>query len=65
MSQYIIVDDFQAGNCRVLVLDRDFEVESDRLTIDGVEMEYNPNSIPNWVTIKSNLSFKGKTVVCR
>lgn len=63
MTTYKIIDDFQARNKRVLVLDRDYEVGNTKLTIDGEEYRYTLNSIDNWIIIESTKSFKGKTAV--
>jgi len=66
MTEYRIVDDFQAGESdrRILVLDRPYDFSgADRLTIDG--KEYNPAlcSIRDWVIIQSRDSFTGKIAV--
>lgn len=63
MTTYEIIDDFQARNKRVLVLDRDYEVGNTKLTIDGEEYYYALNSIDNWIIIESTKTFKGKTAV--
>lgn len=63
MTTYEIIDDFQARNMRVLVLDREYEFGNTKLTIDGEEYRYTLNSIKNWVIIKSTKTFKGKTAV--
>ena len=63
MTTYKIVDDFQARNMRVLVLDRGYKVGNTKLTIDGEEYRYMLNSIKNWIIIESTKSFKGKTAV--
>ena len=63
MTAYEIVDDFQARNMRVLVLDREYKVGNTKLTIDGEEYRYILNSIKNWSIIESTKSFKGKTAV--
>ena len=63
MDSYQVVGDFQAGAMRVLVLDRDYSFGHTKLKIDGVEYPYTLNSISNWVIIKSNQSFAGKTAM--
>ncbi len=67
-NRYKIVDDFQAGDTdvRVLELNRDFDfsptVKRGVAIIDGEEYPFNSNSVRRWITIKSRDSFKGKTI---
>ena len=67
-DRYKIIDDFQAGSTgiRVLVLDRAFDSFTSapkwRAIIDQKEYEFQLNSIPCWVTIKSKDNFTGKTI---
>ena len=62
MQRYNIVEDFQAGKVRVLVLDRDFEPMGRNccLYIEGKRYECQLNSIRNWITVISENEFAGK-----
>ena len=60
-DEYMIVDDFQVKQMRVLVLDGDYEFGGfNRVLIDGQNYSFAPNSVMNWVVIKSKDNFKGK-----
>ena len=62
-STYSIIDDFQAKNVRVLVLDRDYEYGGFNKAVVGEEVySYALNSVRNWVLIQSTESFKGKMI---
>ena len=62
-SEYLIVDDFQIKNFRVLVLDRDYEVGYfKKAVVDGKLFDYTLNSIRSWVVVQSDKSFKGKKI---
>ena len=62
-SEYLIVDDFQVRNVRVLVLDRDYEYGGfKKAIVNGETYSYALNSVPNWVLIKSTDNFKGKNI---
>ena len=66
MTEYRIIDDFQAGESdrRVLVLDRPYEYSgAEKLTIDGTEYCAALCSIRDWVIIQSRDIFTGKTAV--
>lgn len=65
-DKYQIVDDFQVGKLRVLVLDRAFDSYSPDIhsaEIDGVKYRFLLNSVRNWVSIESENEYKGKNVV--
>ena len=60
-DEYVIVDDFQVRQMRVLVLDSDYEFGGfNRVLIDGRNYSFTPNSVMNWIVIKSMDNFKGK-----
>lgn len=60
--EYSIVDDFQAGKMRVLVLDAAYEYgKFNRVVIEGREYSFSLNSVSNWVAIESTEKFKGKS----
>ena len=60
-DEYVIVDDFQVKQMRMLVLDGDYEFGGfNRVQIDGRNYSFAPNSVMNWVVIKSTDNFKGK-----
>lgn len=62
-NEYKIVDDFQVKDCRVLVLDSEYEFgHFDKAIIEGKDFLYTLNSIKKWVIIKSFDCFKGKTI---
>ena len=62
-SEYLIVDDFQIKNFRVLVLDRDYEVGYfKKAVVDGKLFDYTLNSIRSWVVVQSDRCFKGKKI---
>jgi hypothetical protein len=67
-NSYRIVDDFQVGTTpmRVLVLDREYNLsaplEKNIAVIGDKEYAFNLNSVRCWATVKSQESFKGKTV---
>ncbi len=67
-ATYTIVDDFQAGDTdiRVLELDRDYDfpltVEKCIAVIAGKKYPFKSNSVRRWITIESRDSFKGKAV---
>ena len=62
-DEYTIIDDFQAGAMRVLVLDADYEYGGfNKAVIDGQGYSFTLNSIKNWVAIKNFGIFKGKKV---
>jgi len=66
MAEYLIIDDFQAGESdrRVIVLDRPYSFDgNNKLTIDGKEYKPALCSIKDWVIIQSRDSFTGKTAV--
>ncbi len=51
-NQYKIVDMFPVRSKTVLVLNRRFEtITSVRVKIDGKEMSFCLNSIPNWIIV--------------
>ncbi len=61
--EYLITDDFQVKNTRVLGLDRDFNsFKFKKAMIDGELFDYLINSVKSWILIKSHNSFKGKKV---
>ena len=61
--EYLITDDFQVKNTRVLGLDRDFNsFKFQKAMIDGKLFDYLINSVKSWILIKSHDSFKGKKV---
>ena len=61
-DEYVIVDDFQVRQMRVLVLDSDYEFGGfNRVLIDEQDYSFAPNSVMNWIVIKSTDNFKGKT----
>lgn len=63
-SSYQIVNDFQVADYRVLELDTDYEFgHFAKAVIDGEEYSYTLNSVRNWVVIRSNESFSGRTVI--
>ncbi|MBR0288803.1 MAG: hypothetical protein IJQ82_07475 [Selenomonadaceae bacterium] len=60
---YRVIDDFQVQQMRVLVLDSDYEFgKFNKVLIEGRSYSFAPNSIKNWVNIRSKETFKGKTV---
>ena len=62
-NEYTIVDDFQANNSRVLILDKDYDDwKFDKAMIDGELFSYFPTSVRSFIVIKSHDSFKGKKV---
>lgn len=67
-NSYKIIDDFQVGATpmRVLVLDREYDLgaplKNNTAVIEGQEFAFNLNSVRCWAVIKSQKSFKGKTV---
>lgn len=64
-NTYQVVDDFQVGSMRVLVLDRDYDSFSSGIQfaeIDGVRYPYALNSVRAWVVIESSEVFQGKAV---
>ena len=61
--EYMITDDFQIKDTRVLGLDRDFDsLQFNKAMIDGKLFDYLINSVKSWILIKSRDSFKGKKV---
>lgn len=61
-DEHIIVDDFQVKQMRVLVLDSAYEFGGfNKVLIDGRDYSFAPNSVMNWILIKSTDNFKGKT----
>ena len=64
-GEYLIMDDFQVGEIRVLVLDRNFEFEGtkEKVIIDGETFSYVPNSVRKWITLKSTKEFKGRIAI--
>ena len=61
-DEYVIVDDFQVKQMRVLVLDSNYEFgDFNKVLIDGQNYSFTPNSIANWIVVKSTNNFKGKT----
>lgn len=62
-DEYIVIDDFNVRNMRVLVLDADYEYGGfNRAVIDGHSYKFSLNSIPNWILIESTRTFKNKIV---
>lgn len=64
-TKYKIIDDFQEEKTRVLILDSDYECFMPGKAvacIDGVSYDYRRCSSRKCVLIKSNETFKGKTV---
>ena len=62
-NEYLIVDDFQVKDIRVLELDSDYEYgRYKKAVIDGQSYDFQLNSIRKWVTIKSFEQMKGKTI---
>lgn len=60
-DEYVIIDDFQVKQMRVLILDGDYEFGGfNRVLIDGRDYSFTLNSVMNWVVIKSTDNFKGK-----
>ena len=60
-TEYKIIDDFQAGSKRVLVLDSDYDFGGfNKVVIDGHSYSFAPNSVKNWIIIDNFGSFKGK-----
>ncbi len=61
-DEYMIIEDFQVKQKRVLVLDSDYEFGGfNRVQIDGKNYSFAPNSIRNWILIESTGNFKNKT----
>ncbi len=63
-SEYLIVDDFQVKNVRVLVLDSNYEFGGRfaKAIINGKAYSYTLNSVKNWILIESAESFKNKRI---
>ena len=63
-SKYIILDEFNINGGKVITLDRPYEFNnSHKAIIDGKEYDYYLTSIPDWVSLKSNDSFKEKEII--
>ena len=61
--EYLVTDDFQVKNLRVLGLDRNFDSwKFDKAVIDDKIFDYMPNSVKSFIAIKSHECFKGKKV---
>lgn len=63
MTTYEVIDDLQARNMSVLLLDREYKVVILKLTIDGEKCRYTLNSIKKRFIIKRTKPFEGKTAV--
>lgn len=63
-NRYLIIDEFKINGGKVITLDRPYEFSNNhKAVIDGKQYDYYLNSIPDWIAIKSNDSFKGKELV--
>ena len=62
-DEYTVIEDFQVGKMRILVLDADYEFGGfNRVLIDGQEYSFSPNSIKNWIVIETSQALKNKRV---
>lgn len=63
LDKYEVVDDFQVGSKRVLVLDKDYEFGNfKQVKIEGIAFNYTLCSVKNWVIVEANKSFRGATI---
>ena len=61
---YTVKEFFKIRDSLILVLDRDFESwETNKISVDGNILDYNLNSIRNWVSVPSLMDINNRTVM--